>query len=276
MMKVLMVALLMIGSICPTAFSQNTKPTTSPDDNRQEAERLWELAIAAKGGRERLYSVKNLQVSIREKVRYLIRRLPFIEEDLYVFPGKSWEWNDQRPAIFGFGVDIYNHDQDIRFWYIDHGKGGSYGKDSASDSIYGNGSLIHLYDIQLRYFMETKWVRPIPVSVQKGKVGRKSVDVVQTIVKGYPTRDGKNEKRIAFALDQKTHLPLQVIYKTVTFGQEYTGAVPLSDYVDINGIQMPSKEYGLKTTYQFNVDYDEQIFLREPNIAAGILQWMKK
>ena len=40
--------------------------------------------------------------------------------------------------------------------------------------------------------------------------------------------------------------------------------------------QMPAEVYGLKTTYQFNVDYDEQIFLREPNIEAGITQWVKK
>lgn len=269
-----MVALL-IGSICPTAFSQNTKPTTSLDDNRREAERLWELAIAAKGGRERLYSVKNLQVSIREKVRYLIRRLPFIVEGLYVFPGKSWEWDDQRPAIFGFSVIVYNHDQDMKFWYLDHGKGGSSGKASLSDSIYGDGAMTSLRYIQLRYFMETKWVKPIPISVEKGKAGRKSVDVVQTIVSG-PTRGGKNEERIAFALDQKTHLPLQIIFYTVSFGQEYSGAVPLSDYVDVDGIQMPSKVYGLKTNCQINVDYDEQIFMREPNIEAGIQQWMKK
>jgi len=275
MTTALMVVLLTVSSIFQTGTSENKKLPTSPDENRHEAERLWELAIAAKGGRERLYSVKNLQVSIREKVRYFIRQLPFIEEDLYVFPGKSWEWNDQRPAIFGFGVTVYNHDQDMKFWYLDHGKGGSSGKASLSESIYGDGFLTYLRYLQLRYFMETKWVKPIPISVAKGKAGRKAVDIVQTIVKG-PTRGGKNEERFAFALDQKTHLPLQVITYTVTFGQEYSGAVPLSDYVDVDGIQMPSKVYGLKTTYRINVDYDEQIFLREPNISAGITQWMRK
>lgn len=275
MRAALMVVLLTVSSVFATGTSQKTKPTTSPDENRQEAERLWELAIAAKGGRERLYGVKNLQVSVREKVRYLIRRLPFIDESLYVFPGKSWEWNDQRPAIFGFSVTVYNQDEDMKYWYLDHGKGGSSGKASLSESMYGGGAITYLRYIQLRYFMETKWVKPIPISVQKGKAGRKSVDIVQTIVKG-PTRGGKNEERIAFALDQKTHLPLQLIFYTVTFGQEYSGAVPLSDYVDVDGIQMPSKVYGLKTTYRLNVDYDEQIFMREPNIEAGILQWMKK
>jgi len=270
----LMAALLLISSICPTGFSENKEPATCLYDNRQEAERLWELAIVAKGGRERLYNVKNLQISIREKVWYHLRRVPFIEEDLYVLPGKSWEWNDQRKTIFGFSLKVSDYDQRLSRWYTDQGKGGTIG--TPVDWVRGKASLVTLYDIQLRYFMETKWVKPIPVSVQQGKVGRKSVDVVQTIVKGYPTKDGTDEERIAFALDQKTHLPLQVIYYTITFGKEYSGAVSLSDYVDVDGIQMPSKVYGLQSTYQINVDYDGQIFVGEPNVKAGIQQWMKK
>jgi hypothetical protein len=39
---------------------------------------------------------------------------------------------------------------------------------------------------------------------------------------------------------------------------------------------MPAKVSGLKTSYQINVEYDDQIFTREPNVEAGIKQWMKK
>lgn len=269
-----MVALLLVSSLFPIGFPEITKTESSHPDNRHEAERLWELAIAAKGGRERLYSVNNLQISIREKVWYGLRRVPFIEEDLYVFPDKYWEWNDQRTTIFGFSLMMYNQDRDIDLWYTDNGKGGSIVR--PFDYVHGKAPLVILYDVQLKYFMETKWVKPIPISVQKMKLDGKSVDLVQTIVKGYPTKDGTDERRIAFALDQKTHLPSRVIYYTVTFGKEYSGGPRLSDYVDVAGIQMPSKVYGLKLVYQINVDYDEQIFIREPNVAAGIKQWSKK
>ena len=270
----LIVALLFVRTLFPINVSEIAKTQGPLADNRQEAERLWELAIAAKGGRERLHSVNNLQISIREKVWYQLRRVPLIAEELYVFPDKSWEWEDQSKTIFGFSLKTYNRAQKIDFWYTDHGKGGNLG--IVSDYVHGDGGLIHLYDVQLRYLMETKWVKPIPVSVQKEKRDGKWVDVVQTIIKGYPTRDGTNEERLAFALDQETHLPVMLIYTTVTFGKEYTGEVPLTDYVEVAGIQVPSKVYDLRTTYQINVDYDDNVFIREPNVAAGIKQWEKK
>ncbi len=274
MTTALMVALLMVGSLGPNGFPEIKGTESSLHDNRQEAERLWELAITAKGGRERLYAVNNLQISIREKVWYKFRRVPYIEEDLYVFPNKFWEWNDQKTTIFGFSLEMYNQDRAINLWYTDHGKGAHMGR--PFDLVHGKAALIRLYDVQLRYFMETKWVKPIPISVHKAKLGRNSVDIVQTIVKGYPTKDGNDEERIAFALDQKTHLPLKVIYYTVTFGKKYSGGIPLSDYVDVAGIQMPSKVYDLRSIYQINVDYDEQILVRDPNVEAGIKQWSKK
>jgi len=270
-----MIALLLVGSLFQTGVTASKRsPVSSLNDNRQEAERLWELAIAAKGGRERLYAVRNFQISISEKVWYKLRRVPYIEEDLYVFPNKYWEWNDQRDTIFGFSLRLYNQDRNIHLWYLDHGKGGSI--TSPIDLVHGKAGLITLYDVQLRYFVETNWVKPVPISVEQAELGSHSVDIVQTNVKGYPTKDGRDEERIAFALDRKTHLPLQVIYYGVAFGKEYSGEFRLSDYTEVAGIQMPSKVNGLKSVYQINADYDERIFLREPNVRAGIEQWKKR
>ena len=78
-------------------------------------------------------------------------------------------------------------------------------------------------------------------------------------------------------MDEKTHLPVEVIYyHTTVSGREFTGKVRLSDYVDVSGIKMPSKVNGLRSSHQINVEYDEQIFVREPNVGAGIQQWKKK
>ncbi len=66
----------------------------------------------------------------------------------------------------------------------------------------------------------------------------------------------KGPERVAFALDRKTHLPLQVIYYTVVRGEEYSGGLRLSDYVEVDGIQMPTKVGKIKTRYQLNVAYD--------------------
>ena len=74
--------------------ASQTKPIAS-DSSREEAERLWEQAIAAKGWRERLYSISNLQLSVRDRQWWGFRRVPYDIEALYVFPGKLWAWSDQ-------------------------------------------------------------------------------------------------------------------------------------------------------------------------------------
>ena len=168
----------------------------------------------------------------------------------------------------------HNHDRDIDLWYMDHGKGARVAR--PVDQVHGKAGLIPLYDAQLRYFMETCWVKPIPINAHEEKLDGKTVDIVQTIVKGYPTKDGTDEQRVGFALDRKTHLPIKIIYYRVVQGTEHSGGLPLSDYVDVDGIQMPSKTLDLKSSFQINVDYDEQIFVREPSVEGGIKQWEKK
>lgn len=246
-----------------------TKPGAS-QNSREEAERLWEQAIAAKGGRERLYSISNLQLSVRDKQWWWFRRVPYEIEALYVFPGKSWEWTDQTGTIFGFIIRMRNYDQGIHFAYLDHGKGGSVSP-SKDQAIY-RGGMSAIINAQLNYLMETRWVNPTPVSVARGKVGGHAVDIVRTVVRGYP----KGEETVSFALDRKSHLPRQVIYHTVSFGKEYSGGVSLSDYAAINGVQMPGKVGRDRTIYQFNVDYNQQIFERAPSREAGIDAWKNK
>ena len=248
----------------------------SPDhigvqNDRETAEQLWEQAIAAKGGRERLYSVNNLQLSIREKQWAGFRRASFIIEGLYVFSEKSekyWEWSDQRPMIFGLWITMHNWEKHIHWGYIQRGNdNGSLGPIHEGY----RGSISYLIYRQLDYLMETQWVKPIPVSVERGKVGGHPVDIVHTVVKEFP----KGDERISFALDRKSHLPLQVIYHTITFGQEHSGGPRLSDYTEVSGIQMPAKVDGFKTNYQFNVEYDQRVFEQPPSEAAGLTAWKR-
>lgn len=246
-----------------------SKPIVS-ETNREEAERLWEEAIAAKGGRERLHAINNLQRSVRLRQWWNLRRVPYEIEALYVFPRKSWEWVDQTGTIFGFKISMHNYDQNIHWYYLDHGKGPTVAPFWDSD-IY-KGAMSAIINVQLNYLMETRWVKPIPVSVERGKVGGHAVDIVRTIVKGYP----RGEETVSFALDRKTHLPRQVIYHAILQGKEYSGGVSLSDYTAINGIQMPGKVGRERTVFQFNVDYNERIFEQPPSRAEGIDAWKKK
>ena len=272
MMRFIFTALLLfltVTVVLRADASAQTKPIAA-NDSREEAERLWEQAIAAKGGRERLYSISNLQLSVRDKQWWGFKRVPYEIESLYVFPGKSWQWIDQTGSIFGFGIIMRNYEGGTNWTYLDHGAGGSV-SESPDQPIY-RGGLSGIIDTQLKYLMETKWVKPIPVSVERGKVGRHAVDIVRTLVREYP----KREEHVSFALDRKTHLPRKVLYHTVTFGKETSGGPSLSDYASINGVQMPGKVGPDKTTYQFNVDYNPQVFELPPSREAGIDAWKNK
>jgi len=243
-----------------------TKPIVDLELNREEAERLWEQAIAAKGGRERLYSITNLQFSIRDKAWWNLRRVPNDMEALFVFPDKSWEWSDQTGTIFGFHISVVNYEKGFHWAYFGHGKGGE-----ASSQVLDPRGIDAITIKQLDFLMETRWVKPIPLSVERGKVGRHAVDIVHTVVEGFR---GANNK-VSFALDRETHLPRQVIYHTMSFGKEYSGGVPLADYAAINGIQMPGKVYNQRTVFRLNVDYNERIFEDPPSREAGIEAWKK-
>lgn len=243
-----------------------TKPIVFLESNREEAERLWEQAIAAKGGRERLYSINNLQFSVRDKAWWNLKRVPNDMEALFVFPGKSWEWFDQSGTIFGFVISVSNYEENLHWAYFDRGKGGS-----VSSQVRGPRGIDAIISKQLDFLMETRWVKPIPVGVERGRVGGHDVDIVRTVLKGYR---GGNDK-VSFALDRESHLPRQVIYHTISFGKEYAGGVPLAEYSDVNGIQMPSKVYGKRWAFQLNVDYNERIFEQPPSREAGIDAWKK-
>ena len=246
-----------------------TKPIAS-QNSREEAERLWEQAIAAKGGRELLYSISNLQLSVRDRQWWDFRRVPYDIEALYVFPGKSWEWMDQTGTIFGFIIRVRNYEKDIHFAYLDNGKEG-WVSPSKDQPIY-KGGMTAIIDVQLKYLMETRWVKPIPVSVERGKKGGQDVDIVRTVVREYP----QGEANVSFALDRKTHLPRQVIYHKVISGKEYSGGVSLLEYAAISGVQMPGKVGRDRTIYQFNVDYNQQVFEVAPSRKAGIDAWKNK
>jgi len=79
------------------------------DASVERAKQLWELAIAAKGGREKLYQVKSLAITDS--------RSGYPQVDLYVFPDKFFSWSDVRPTVFSFHASVINfekNDENVR------------------------------------------------------------------------------------------------------------------------------------------------------------------
>jgi len=232
-------------------------------ESTQQAKELWEQAIAAKGGREQLYKINSLVMSYQETVRNVLGIIVHrgTVERLYVFPDKSWGWDDGLPPPFHLTVGVLDLARNLRCTLYEGAQKPVCGpaKQGASPANEG------LNQAQYLYLMETIWVKPVPLNVTKESIGLKKVDVLHTQFEN---------KRIDYFLDRKTHLPLRV---AVFYGasDRPTLAYDLSEYVNINGVQMPGKQKKGRINFEINPSYDESIFTRPPSIEAGPKAWQR-
>lgn len=248
-----------------SSSSMQTPRSSHQTTTNANAAVLWEQAIAAKGGRERLYGVQNLVEFYPDK-----RSLGVYMVGLYVFPKRFWRWTDDRPTPLGVYVEMINLERDLAY-LAEEDSGLPVNRGKYGAKARGEGPLL---DAQLNYLLETQWVKPVPVRVYSGNIGSKSVDIIQTIVNGY---------RFDFHLDKQSHLPLEVAFpwpqnsEGTNYGRGTIYAT-FSDYADVNGIQMPRKVGHLarpemSISVQVNVEYDPAIFEHPPNIKAGPDAW---
>ena len=226
-----------------------------------QAKLLWAQAIAAKGGREQLHRVTSLVVSYRETVRnflgFVVHRGDV--ERLYVFPNKSWSWDDGLPPPFHLSTGWLDVEQNRRCTIYAGSSSPVCGPAKQKTSPADEG----ITQVQYLYLMETKWVKPVPLSVTKGSIGLKQVDVLHTRFEN---------KRVDYFLDRKTHLPARVAV-FYNDSERATLMFDFSDYVTVNGIQMPGRQKKGKINFQINAPYDESIFTRSPSIEAGPKAW---
>src|SRR5689334_13534117 len=125
-----------------------------PDKEKTEAERVWEQAMVAKGGRARLYAVRNMVISTRKDAVGLVEKHPVRREELLVFPNKYWFWDDYRPDVFGLRVSMYNYD--TRMFYV-VSDGEPY---HTAEPIKGKEKNNALRNDQLSFLLETKLLKP--------------------------------------------------------------------------------------------------------------------
>lgn len=240
-------------------YAMNAENSEPREGTQSEAQRLWELAIAAKGGRERLHSVRNMLIST-DGAKYR-------SVELHVFTNKFWRWTDE-PEPFGQSAKMYNLERG--FAYTSDSDGPEAAAIKLHESNLGGGRIT-LVDAQLFYLMETQWVKPTIIGVSKGEVGGRRTNVVRTRFE---------DRTIDFYLDRETHLPLKVALVDETNGKVYLSKT-FSDYTTIDGIKLPLKvdtrgKGNLSNSYQLNVEYDEQLFERPPSALAGPDPWRRK
>jgi len=235
------------------------------DLTKTEAERLWELAIEAKGGRKKLRAIQNIQISSVGSFHPGAKKIRNRNEFLIVYPNKYWEWDDNRPSNFGLRMKMY--DLALGRKYV-AGEGSTRADlvpfEKTESAPRQTTALIWVT-------LENSWHRPTPTHFTSIKIGSKEVDNIQTCLNG---------QRIDFALDRQTHLPIKVSFflNDLDGNNEHLSyEVHLSDYVDQDGIMVPKTVSEDKFSYHFNVNYNEDIFKMAPlPVESAAEAWKPK
>lgn len=230
--------------------------------SRQQAEALWEQAIAAKGGRARLAQVNSLAISYEETARNLLGRVVHRGqvERLYVFPDKSWSWDDGLPPPFHLTVNMFNRERRTSCTVSTDAPAPRCSEPRDADSFFHQGE--GLARTQYLYLLETKWTQPAPLAATAGRLGTQAVDIVRTVVNG---------RRVDYYFDRRTHLARRIVtfFESGRVWETYD----FSDYLSVEGIQMPGRQKNGRLNFQINPAYDESIFTRPPSIEAGAKAW---
>jgi hypothetical protein len=234
-----------------------------------EVSTLWERAIAAKGGRERLHAVESVAISGVSGGAQ--------DEALLVLPSKLWDWNDERPTVFGLWLQVTDLD---RGWsqFVSENSGDPLAPGKPTDAM-----VEQIRMIQVLTFMETRWVRP----------NLDGARTIRPVFRRLPVIDAHvQDQRYEFQLDPKTFLPKRIVVRTpapprnVPFDEPYTmeEVYTLGAYREVAGLQLPHEISGpigrigprivkWKYTYELNVEYDPQIFRTPPSLAGGRKAW---
>ena len=269
---------LLILLVCAAGISAQTNNETV-DANRQRAEMLWDEAIRAKGGRERLHSIDSFLISSTIDAFRPSGHTDTTTERLYVMPGKAWLYEFTPDFDVSLEGTVMNNDMGLCLVTLAP-VGPMHSVPGLTPCLPTRWSERLIQDPVI-YLMETKWVRPVPVRTHIEGKGKKQLDVIETMVGNMP---------VHFYLDRKTHLPAKLVTDYFEGDPRLTGHLKLEvtfeKYVDVDGVQMPRRvirdplvapqiiSYDTEIArYSFNVIYDDKIFYRPVSRKAKRDDW---
>lgn len=239
--------------------------TTARQSTAVEAEELWEKAIAAKGGRERLHAIRSVLTTTDFKYWVTpFKRGRSHHVSLVVLPDKWWSWDDERPGKLGLAVSMINPERNYN-WL-------TYPNDPKSPRRLTHTIEPNMPFFHLREMIESPWLQLVPFKATSQRIKSKTFHVVYV-------RAG--DRVAKYYLDTKTFLPARFEIMTLSDMEKTSGTYQFFDYVEVDGIQVPSKHRQggsrkIPITYQFNVEYDPGIFERPPTVEAGPDAWRVK
>lgn len=249
---------------------QQTAACPTGKQSLEKAQQIWEQAIVALGGREKILNIKNILSYDRGKTAVTLQ----------VLPDKLWFWSENGQPI---GTNVITYDFSKNLGYrIQKGD-----PDNFSYPLTGDSKERRLSGL-LYTLLETKWIKPKLLGSDIIKIGGKDYDVVCTEVT-FPdnqTTDRQITERHDYLFDQTTHLAFRNIryFDKSVGGGDYT--IEYSKYIDVKGVKFAreirdkfsrDKNWSSKTEYttDIDVDYREDLFDKPPSIKDGSMGWRK-
>jgi hypothetical protein len=264
----------LVSFVLPALLSVALTHAHASQTDQQTAAAIWEQAIAAKGGRERLAAIHSFAIHEKTVFNHPVAGIAAgkVDQVVCVLPDRWWEFLDYRPGKMGYSVTS----ADART-----GLGWSTMGGPARPYLRPNTGLAHrLRRLQYVYFLETSAVRPTPTRASRVRRGFRAVDRIEAAF---------DVDIIVVDLDVDTHLPIRVETITPnTLPPPRPGMKPpgdtkfvyeLSQYEGIGGIKVPTRlKLGGDTTraqVEINPDYEPSIFTTPPSPDATADSWKR-
>lgn len=272
MMKVVSMAgkcVLTLASLCfitGLVMSQSNQPV---EGVASAAQKVWDLAIEAKGGRQRIYKIEVVVEHSSSRARTHTGKV-YERKGVAVIalPHKVWSYRDDGPSVFGRTAVMLDYENMTEYFWAD-GRKNVLAEPMPNEYARG---LKAYQNTTIFYLMESRWLKPTLLGMKSSSINGEKVFVIETDMDG---------RRVDFGVSHKTYLPIKIfLYDVGSNGVTYKHEMLLEDYKEIDGIKVPLRtkydDQGWETsTIQFNVDYDPSIFLRAPD-NLGPDSWRPK
>lgn len=267
----------MLKTIAVCAFLTAGVTTVTGENGgeaQQRAQELWEQAVVARGGRERLHAVASFAIHEKTVFAKPVRGIAERRVDQLVceLPDLCWEFLDYRPGKMEYTVRVVN---------ARTGQGwASHGAAASPFRQPDRSAAFRLRQLQYLYFLETRWVKPTPLRAARVRLGSRAIDRLETLVEDEP---------VVYFLDAVTHLPVRVeATRQWHLPPPRPGMKPpgptqytyeLGNYHDVAGIQVPGRvkrgNDSSEARVEVNPAYDPSLFTTPPSPDATMDSWRR-
>jgi len=234
-----------------------------------QANQIWEQAIIAIGGRDRILSIKNILT--RDTNRPLVA--------LDVLPDKYWDWSKNSQPL-GTVVSTHNFATNIGYIVKSDEYWPSYPLTGVSKELYLAGMLNRL--------LETKWIKPTLLGAETTVINKKPYDIVCLEIT-FPKNQKDNELvrvRHEYVFDKVTHL----LFRDIRYFTQKEGGgnyfEEYSNYKEVKGVKMATSYFGrysnggvapkVESIIDLDVEYRKDLFDKQPSIKDGKDGWKPK